>query len=584
MTMNKVTFLSRWRPDLCIKFKVDTYINTDFNRLLMKGCPSTKELQESNKHTSADREEFILLLKSRFDEALEEGSSLAMLKLLFNQIKHYLQWCDNQNIQAFTRDSLEGYMSYLNNQVMLGIIKNTTYTGKRSLMVALFTRYLALPHYYFNNVVVRSSRDIEPVEAYTRSDLNQLLPFLRALFKQTHRQFIDNPGKHISAHSGLPTMMFLWNGQQYSLCAGISKMMCAATYLMAYYTYANTSDLFKLKQPKNASTTTDELWYIMPAFKRRAFKTIYIEIGEHELEIPKYSFDFFNSLLSISKRILDENENENATLLQTALFNKVRPLSSSDLQVFRIYWLEKNFSFTDQTGRRLRPLISRFRETGAQLTSYHHGELANNIMLNNTPNTRKKHYSSGNKISNNGMMQDTLSIREEQIKSKVSTKEAQAKLDIKVLVIEAEYKTNLSQLSRTPNGGSCKAPFGEKSEKYTRKARQQKLINEGERLACADLLACFGCPEQVIVQSVSDIWCLLSFKTCIEESLYLHLDAAHYRKNFEKVILFIEEKIIPSINKSILKQAQVKLNDEGPHPAWDNSVSFLHLLPKTPNR
>ncbi len=192
-------------------------------------------------------------------------------------------------------------------------------------------------------------------------------------------------------------------------------MMCAATYLMAYYTYANTSDLFKLKQPKNASTTTDELWYIMPAFKRRAFKTIYIEIGEHELEIPKYSFDFFNSLLSISKRILDENENENATLLQTALFNKVRPLSSSDLQVFRIYWLEKNFSFTDQTGRRLRPLISRFRETGAQLTSYHHGELANNIMLNNTPNTRKKHYSSGNKISNNGMMQDTLSIREEQM-------------------------------------------------------------------------------------------------------------------------------------------------------------------------
>lgn len=171
-------------------------------------------------------------------------------------------------------------------------------------------------------------------------------------------------------------------------------------------------------------------------------------------------------------------------------------------------------------------------------------------MLNNTQNTRKKHYNTGNIITNNGMMQDTLSIREEQIKNNVSTKQAQTNLGIKVLVIEAEYKANLPQLSRTPNGGSCKAPFGEKSDKYTRKARQQGLIKDGERLACADLLACFGCPEQVIVQSVSDsFWCLLSFKACIEESLYLHLDAGHYRKNFENVIQFIEEKyFLPSIN------------------------------------
>lgn len=579
MTMNKVTYLSHWRPELCIQLKVHSHINADFNRLLMKGCPSTKNLQESNKYKSAGREEYILLLKSRFDEALEEGISHASLKLLFCNTHIYLKWCDNQNIQAFTQYSLARYMSYLNNQVMIGEIKNVTYTGKRSLMVSLFTKFLALPHSYFNNVVVRNCNDSEPFEAYTRSDLNQLLPFLRTLFKQTHRQFINNPEKHISAKKHVPTMIFQWKNKQYSLCAGISKMMCAATYLLAYYTYANTSDLLKLKQPSSASTTIGELWYTMPAFKRRAFKTIYVEIGGHELEIPKYALDFFDKLLSASKRILSEGDN--ATLLQTAFLNNARPLKPVELHSFSKVWLEKHFSFTDQAGRSLRPLISRFRETGAQLTAYYQGDFANNIMLNNTPNTRKKHYSSGNKITNNGMMQDALSIREEQIKNKVSLKEAQTNLGIKVLVIEAEYKTNLPQLSRTPNGGSCKTPFGEKSDKYTRKARQQGLVKEGERLACADLLACFGCPEQVIVQSVSDIWCLLSFKACIEESLYLHLDAAHYRKNFEKVIKFIEEKILPQINKMILKQAQVKLDDEGYHPAWNDSTSPLNLLPRT---
>ena len=180
------------------------------------------------------------------------------------------------------------------------------------------------------------------------------------------------------------------------------------------------------------------------------------------------------------------------------------------------------------------------------------------------------------------MMQDTMSIREEQVKSRVNTKQAQKNLSIEVLVIEEENKINLPNLSRTSNGGSCAAPFGEKSQKYTKKAQTQGLAKEGERLACADLLGCFGCPDQVIVQSVSDIWCLLSFKSCVEESLFLHLDVSHYKQNFENIILFINQKILPNINKQILRKAETKLDDDGLHPAWDDSESVLSLIPKSP--
>ncbi|MCC4821234.1 hypothetical protein LMH81_32450, partial [Vibrio lentus] len=112
-------------------------------------------------------------------------------------------------------------------------------------------------------------------------------------------------------------------------------------------------------------------------------------------------------------------------------------------------------------------MVSRFRETGAQLTAYHQGEIVNDIMLGNTPNTRKRCYSEGNRIANNGMMQDAMSIREEEIKAGVNAKEAQANLNINILVIEEENKINLPGLSRTPNGGSCTTPLGEKSEKYS---------------------------------------------------------------------------------------------------------------------
>ncbi len=577
--MTEPTYLSGWKPDLCFQLKTNSNVLADLNRLLFKNFPPTNKLQQGHQFEDANRKEFVLKLKERISEKIDEGTSHISIYGIFNESSLYLRWCDEQNQAAFSQHSLEGYMEHLQTRVMLGELKRGTYKVRRGNMVTLLTRYLDLPHHYFNNVVIMDNSDREPFESYTRSDLNQLLPFLRRLFNQTYSQFIEDPDKHINASRVTPTMTFEWLGGKYQLCGGISKMMSAATYLLAYYTYANTSALLQLRQPNNASISTGEVWYTMPAFKRRAFKTIQIEIGEHELEIPKYAMTFFDKLLKASRII---SNNDQATLLQTISSKKIQPLQSRTLQAFLRLWVEKNFKFTDQVGRHLRPNICRFRETGSQLTAYHQGEMVNDLMLSNTPSTRRRHYSEGNKLANNGMMQDTMLIREEQVKSRVSTQQAQINLSIGVLVIEEENKINLPHLSRTSNGGSCAAPFGEKSQKYTKKARTQGLAKEGELLACAGLLGCFGCPDQVIVQSVSDIWCLLSFKACIEESLFLHLDASHYQKNFEKIIQFIEQKILPNINQQILRKAETKLDDDGLHPAWGESESVLSLIPKSP--
>lgn len=578
--MSDVAYISGWKHELCIELDTEHNNRADFNRFLVKGVPSTKLLQRGGEFEDARRDGPILQLKSRFDDMIKEGASHNSLYETFSKCSLYLRWCDKYNENAFTQASLEGYMQHEQTRVMLGEMKRSYYKQKRFRMSILFTDCLDFPHSYFDNVAILDDSDTESFEAYSRSDLNQLLPFLRSLFKQCYLQFIQTPDKHINAHKNIPTMTFHWKGSDYKLCGGVSKMMCAGTFLLSYYTYANTGDLFQLKQPVNASTTMGEVWYTMPAFKRRAFKTILVEMGNHELEIPKYAMNFFDNLLNASKLISND---KNATLLQTVASKKVTAMKSGILQAFLSQWVEKHFTFIDQTERILRPVISRFRETGSQLTAYHQGEMVNDVMLNNTPNTRKKNYSEGNRISNNGMMQDAMSIREEQIKSGTTTKEAQSNLGIDVLVIEEENKISLPNLSRTPNGGSCASPFGEKSKKYTRKAIKQGLASEGERLACADLLACFGCPNQVIVQSLGDMWCLLSFKACIEESLYFHLDASHYRKNFEDIVTFIERKILPNINNRLLRLAERKVEDDGHHPIWVDADSVLGLIPQRSN-
>ncbi|MCC4821233.1 hypothetical protein LMH81_32445, partial [Vibrio lentus] len=99
----------------------------------------------------------------------------------------------------------------------------------------------------------------------------------------------------------------------------------------------------------------EEVWYTMPSFKRRAFKTIQIEMGEHRLDIPKYAMQFFDNLLNASRLI---STNKSATLLQTVTKRQATPVKNSILQSFLSLWVDKHFAFVDQTGRRLRPMVS----------------------------------------------------------------------------------------------------------------------------------------------------------------------------------------------------------------------------------
>ncbi|MBF4232630.1 hypothetical protein EA002_23105, partial [Vibrio anguillarum] len=274
--MNKVEYLSGWQPELCIQLDIYGIQKADFNRFLVKHFPSTQLLQQGGQFEDADREGVILQLKQSFDKAIEEGGSHHSLYKIFSTTSLYLRWCDKQSVNAFTQCSIEGYMSHHNDRVMLGLMKSSTYAQIRGQMSILFIKYLDLSFHYFDNVVVRGCSDTEPYEAYTRSDLNQLLPFFRQVFKQTHKQFIAFPEKHFDAYKNVHTMTFHWQGVQYHLCGGVSKMMCAGTFLLAYYTHSNTGNLLQLSHPDNSSTTLGEVWYTMPAFKRRAFKTIQV--------------------------------------------------------------------------------------------------------------------------------------------------------------------------------------------------------------------------------------------------------------------------------------------------------------------
>ncbi|MBT1886637.1 hypothetical protein KK057_24765 [Enterobacter mori] len=575
--MSKLSYMHNWRPELQLSVLngTNSLRNLDFNRLLYQGVPSAKEIISGN-GVFAFREKIILTLKDRFEEALKSGSvSSPTLVNYYVETLRYIHYCEKNELELFTHNSAIRYCDFLYQRVLRREIKSSAYSSQRSKLVGVFS-LLDKPQKWFDDVIVTSRDDIEPFEAYSQSDLKQLLPLLRALFKQTSKQFLASPDKHRIAYKNVQTMNFRWNGIDYPLCTGINKMMSAATFLLAYYTFSNSTQLYNLNRPNRSSYSSKDTWHSMPAFKRRSFKVIHVEMGEHSIDIPKYSMEFFDKLLEVSKCI---DESENALLLGICIGHKYRPLSGRTLTDFINSFLKKHFPMFDNQGRELRPQISRFRETGSQLIEYNQGDIARGDLLNNTLATRKRHYSTGNKHENQKMTQETALIRAVQAKHKSSISEARSILDIKILTLEEYTKRMAPGLSKSAHGSHCKEPFGLKSEKFNRKASQHKL-SVGHRLACADLLECFGCEHQVIVQSVDDIWCLLSFKECIEESLYLHLNSNHYKKNFEKTALYIDTKIIPNISKKTVQEAERKLNDIGRHPLWQAAESVLVMEQK----
>lgn len=541
----------------------------DFNRFRYHYLPSTRKILNTDDCEYINRDILINELVKSFKNSDKSDSTLLTL---YNTLIRHFKYSDEKDIQPLTKKSIYSQINDTLIRYKSGTIKSSIYINLIANLSSIF-ELLDQPAYWLKEIPKICKNDTEPYESYSKEELKLILPPLRSLFSQLSAQFLSNPRKHIKAYKNNSTMTFKWNGKTHKIYGSVSKLMASATFLLSYYTWSNTSVIFNLKQPKNVSFNMGRNWYIMPAFKRRAFKTITVEITEHQsLEIPKYSISFFNTLLKVSK-IIDSSDD--ALLFQRVIANERSRVTSAMLSSFNMF-MAKTLNLRGYNQEIIPYQISRFRETGAQTFMIKEDTIKTSILLDNQPNTIKKHYSKGNKLENRAMMQDSTSTLEIQSRLKTNVNQAieKRKEELNVNILTLEEK--LSNLSKNINGTYCKDPFGKESESFTKKAVSHNLLSKGEKLACANILQCFSCHNQVIVQSEYDIWCLLSFKENIEESISYHLNNHHFEKNFSSTLDKIKN-IIYKIDKNILRKAERRLQTHGRHPLWNTNSTILDL-------
>ncbi|ABX51555.1 conserved hypothetical protein [Shewanella baltica OS195] len=167
--MSNNNYLNSWDGNLLFHMNDDYTPRCDFNRMLYKGCPNTKYIQQGNTVEYAHRYEIIFQFKERFEEKMKEGCSHATLSLSYIKLMSFLKWCDTREIEAFSKQSLEAYMAYQFERVRLGLLKATSYSQIITKMGKIFNDYLDYPSDWLIAIPTIRRGDNEPFEVVFRN-------------------------------------------------------------------------------------------------------------------------------------------------------------------------------------------------------------------------------------------------------------------------------------------------------------------------------------------------------------------------------------------------------------------------------
>ncbi|SKA57322.1 hypothetical protein [Photobacterium toruni] len=211
--MNNSIYRFKWDPELYITLEKDDFHRRyiDFNRVRYFNLPRKNEIIKGE-CTFASRDELVNKFKSEINSIINTYAVESIISMVSKTFS-YIIWSDKKKLCLFAEPSIKKYSEYLYQRVQRKEIKRSSYCHIIHDLKLVFS-LLGYNENYFDNILLVSRNDQESNQSYSRSDLKKILPLLRALFKQTATQFLDNPEKHKSSYVSSYTMTFEWNGKK----------------------------------------------------------------------------------------------------------------------------------------------------------------------------------------------------------------------------------------------------------------------------------------------------------------------------------------------------------------------------------
>ncbi|WP_283129811.1 hypothetical protein [Enterovibrio norvegicus] len=517
---------------LTLKIGIEHLVNFDFNRFRFLSAPGKRQLENAEfayRDVQVERWFNVIAESQELRDKTKHGYAIDLAR--------YLAFVDSKGLEPESEKAAHAWEKHLVEKVRLGSIRTNT-AQKLNSSIKCLLKLLEHPVEQWFSPFGLFRSEVLPTTAYSDEELKLLLRLIYPLFNQLYRQIIKSPELHLFAQPRDFTAEVELKGKRIEVAGTATKCFTLGYFLMSYFTWANATTLLSMQKFKHENLTKN-LVYSQSVLKSRANKYVTISIGDNNVQhVPKHALKFIEKLLKLSNEIAPESEH---------LFFRVGRGKFTALEQYHLRdttnWMLEHFNQIDDYGKPLRPMAKRFRASGsARFLDLTGDAVGTASLLGNTPQTLSRHYTKGSPIENQKQLQAATYTLEAVARcSDISESKNYAKkqLDVEVLPYEAflnKYSESNKHPQTTVIGSGCKDPFGREAEQYRRKMNFSPKDLEVDHLACSDILKCFSCHNQVIVEEVDDIWCLMSFKQSIDDSLADHIDSSQFERNFRDLL------------------------------------------------
>ncbi|MEF1291000.1 hypothetical protein [Vibrio sp. M260118] len=555
-------------PQLTIKLRtgVKQTFTYDFTRFFYKGVAFKRNLQHAE---PANRDSDVIRWYRIFSET-NEYSDLTKQSYLRDFAK-YVRFCDSKKLNPESSTAVESWERHLIEQVRISSM-NVNSARKMISCPKKCLEMFGNPSAEWFSPYSLFRSEPNPTQGYSDRELSSLIKIIHSFFRQISKQIMDSPEVHLNASGNQRTASFTYNQHTHEIASPITKCFSAAYFMLSYYTWGNTTVLLNMTKPKEKVFEGGK-WFEQSVLKPRANKYVSISIGDNgTFHVPKIALRFFEQLLKLSSLISSEPH-----LLWRAKKGNIAPLEQGHIQNFS-KWLQETFAIKSDEGEPLRPMASKFRASGSYRYLSKTGNATETaLLLGNTPYTLSKHYSSGNQVENQKqLLAATHTIEGAARCSDINNAKEFAKKELGLEVLPYEdflnkYADKHSQ--KTIIGTGCKDVYSNQADKYRRRNNFSPKDFLVDHLACSDIQNCFNCENQVIIESIEDIWCLLSYRDSIVDSKVHHLNEQHFNKNYSELLSSIN-RIMFTIHPKVKRLAEKKLQNEGRHPLWPEGINL----------
>lgn len=500
---------------------------------------------------------------------LKTYNNLSTATAYMGAIKYFVNFCESSNLPVETsKEVIKKYSKHL-------LFESRKPNAKLGTL-QIYSSYLNLYILWKGDddvaeelIVVSKKRDLNPsTEAYEPEELTSLATDLFKVYNTLSLAYLKDKKPECPFGKPYPN----WDSHPlHNTTAWLVKLVCSAYLITEMFTGDNSTPLLTLKREDIdlRDVKFDQLNNIYRITTKKG-RSRHSE-KQYELGFTKRGKDFFSTYISISRKL---DPSPDAYLFPMIVHGEPNGrIKDSNVSTF-CKWLKTRMNGDTY------PVPRRFRKTkGETIMGLTNCYSTVAEALNNNIDTVERSYSDGTSTTNDlslasgseAIIINALGSSVDEAKTEVTNKYGK-------VISTYEIQTSDIRVSDTDIGTKCKEPFGDKAKRLKTELIKNGLAEENDDVACFKFLDCFGCEHQAIVAEVDDIWCLLSFRDSILETISNpSINHTLSQKSQEKLINI--QSALDDVRANypeVFSEAETK-NNKSPHPVWNDELAVQDL-------